>query len=147
MSTHSTIKLPRNQEIIISHNTEGRNHMPEYNIVLYCIPEARAAKPVFPGDPFIDWGALCGRKESAAKSETGVGLEDDGGCEVEGGGGLGGGIDAPLHFLDCGFSTDDGVDSIRFESEKTFDEIKVVPEHAAWKIDIHSGNFVKIIFF
>lgn len=106
--------------------------MPEYNIILYCIPEASAAKPVLPGDPYTDCGALCARKISAAKSKIGLGSDiEDEGREVEGGGGLGGGIDAPLDFLDCGFSTDGGLDSKIFESEKRFEEIKVVPEHAA----------------
>lgn len=117
--------------------------MPEYNIILYCIPEAIAAKPVLPGDPYTDWGALWVRKVSAAKSKIGLGSDiDDRGREVEGGGGLGGGIDAPLDFLDCGFSTD-GLDSKIFESEKTFEEIKDVPGHAAWKTHIHSGNFYR----
>lgn len=119
----------------------------EYNIVIYCIPEASAAKPVLSGDPYIDWGVVCGRKISGVKSETGLGSELDDEEWEEGGGGLGGGIDAPLDFLDCGFSIDGGFDSNRFESEKTFEEVKDVPEHAAWKTQIHSGNFVNIIFF
>lgn len=123
--------------------------MPEYNIILYCIPEASAAKSVLPGDPYIGWGMLCGRKISAAKSETGLGSElDDDASVVEGGGGLGGGIDAPLDFLDCEFSTDGGLDSNIFESEKTFEEIKDVPEHAAWKIQYTQGiSYKHILLF
>lgn len=122
--------------------------MPEYNI-LYCIPEGSAAKPVLPGDPYIGWGVLCGRKISAVKCETGFESEDDGVREVEGGGGLGGGIDAPLDFLDCSFSTDGRLLSKLFGSKIVFEEIKDVPEFAAWKTHIHkhSGNFVKTIFF
>lgn len=116
--------------------------MPEYNIILYCIPGASAAKSVLPGDPFIGWGTFCDRNISAAKSETGMGSEVDGRTEEDGGGGLGGGIDAPLDFLDCGISTDGGFDSKIFESEKMFEEIKDVPELAAWKTHTHSGNFI-----
>lgn len=72
-----------------------------------------------------------GRKISAVTSEMGLGSEEDDGREAEGGGGLGGGIDAPLDFLDSGFSIDGGFDSNRFESEKMSEEIKDVPEHAA----------------
>jgi hypothetical protein len=55
---------------------------------------------------------------SAAKSKTGLKSEvDDVGIVVIGGGGLGGGIDVPLDFLDCGFSTDDELDSKIFDSE------------------------------
>lgn len=71
---------------------------------------------------------------SATKSETELGgteIEDEG-SEVEGGGGLGGGTDAPLDFLDSGLSsTDGGFDSKIFESQKSFEEIKDVPEYAA----------------
>lgn len=125
-------KLPQNQENHNSHNTECRNYMPEYNITIYCIPEASAAKPVLSGDPFRGCGVLCGRKISVAKSKTGLRLEvDDEGREADGGGGLGGGIEAPLDFLDSGFSTDGGLDPKIFESEKTSEEIKDVPEYAA----------------
>jgi len=75
---------------------------------------------------------FCGKKMSAVKSETGLGGSEDNGREVEGRGGLGGGIDVPLNFLDSGLSTTDGgFDSKIFESEKSFEEIKDVPEHAA----------------
>lgn len=88
------------------------------SIMLYCIPETIAAKSVLTGDPLIGWGVLCGRKISAAKSKTGIELEvDEVGIVVIGGGGLGGGIDAPLDFLDCGFSTNVELDSKIFESE------------------------------
>lgn len=74
------------------------------------------------------------RKISVVKSKTELGLEiDDGVTELEGGGGLGGGIDDPLDFLDCGLWTDGGLDSRKFEAEKLFDEINDIPEHAAWK--------------
>lgn len=115
--------------------------MPEYNI-LYCIPEGSTAKSVLPGDPYIGWGVLCERKISVAKSKTRLESEDNGGKEVEGGGGLGGGIDAPLDFLDCSFSTDVGLVSKLFGSEIVFEEIKEIPELAAWKTHIHSGIFV-----
>lgn len=119
--------------------------MPEYNIILYCIPEASAAKSVLPGDPFIGWGMLWGRKISTAESKTGLGSDD--GRVVEGGGGLGGGIDAPLDFLDWDFSTDGVLDSKIFESEKTFEEIKDVPEHAAWKTYILREFLINIFFY
>lgn len=80
-----------------------------------------------------------GRKIFSVKFKTESGLEDDIGIELDGGGGLGGGIDAPLDFLDCGFSTDGGLDSKVFEGEKLFDEIKDVPEHAAWKTHYTQG--------
>jgi len=44
---------PEIKKIINTHNTEGRNYTPEYNIVLYCIPEESAANSVLPGDPYI----------------------------------------------------------------------------------------------
>lgn len=121
--------------------------MSEYNIILYCIPEASAAISVLPGDPYIGWGTLWARKISAAKSKTELGSGLDDGRVVEGGGGLGGGIDAPLDFLDCDFSTDGGLDSKIFESEKTFEEIKDVPEHAAWKTYTLREFFINIIFY
>lgn len=112
----------------------------KYNILLYCIPEASATKPVLAGDPYIGWGVLCGGKISAAKSELGLELEvDDRISGVEGGGGLGGGIEAPLDFLDCDFSTDRGFNSNIFESEKTFEGAEDIPEDAAWKIQYTQG--------
>lgn len=117
--------------------------MPEYNIILYCIPEENAANPVLPGDPYISWGVVCRGKISAAKSELRLGSEVAIGGKGEGGGGLGGGIDAPLDFLDCEFSTDAGFDSKTFESEKLFEETKDVPEDAAWKIQYTQGILYK----
>lgn len=112
----------------------------KYNIILYCIPEASAAKPVLAGDPYIGRGVLCGEKISAAKSELRLELGVDvGGSEAEGGGGLGGGIEAPLDFLDGNFSTDKGFDSNTFESEKTFEETEDIPEDAAWKTQYTQG--------
>jgi len=60
-----------------------------------------------------------------------LGLEVDDEKKEAGGGGLGGGIDAPLDFLDSGFSIDEGYDSKVFESDKMLEELKEVPEVAA----------------
>lgn len=112
----------------------------KYNIILYCIPEASAAKPVFPGDPYKSWGVLCGGKISAAKAELWLESEvDDKESEVEGGGGLGGGIEASLDFLDSDFSTDGGFVSNTFESEKMIEETEDIPEDAPWKIQYTQG--------
>lgn len=114
----SKFNYPEIKKIIIHTTQKAENYMPEYNIMLYCIPETIAAKSILTGDPFIGWRVLWGRKISAAKSETGLESEvDDVGIEGIGGGGLGGGIEAPLDFLDCGFSTNVELDSKIFESE------------------------------
>lgn len=112
----SKLHYPEIKKNIIHTIQKAENYMPEYNIMLYCIPETIATKSVLTGDPFKGWGVLWGRKISAAKSETGI-ESDDVGIVVIGGGGLGGGIDAPLDFLDCSLSTDVELDSKIFESE------------------------------